>query len=63
MQKGKDLYKEKCRTWAEQHFDMHQCFEEYIHLYKEIVSQVTANYFFFGSKLICYQIPTNIQSC
>lgn len=37
--KGKDLYKEKCRTWAEQHFDMHQCFEEYIHLYKEIVSQ------------------------
>lgn len=37
--KGKAYYTEKCRQWAEEHFDMNQCFEEYIKLYKEIVSQ------------------------
>ena len=37
--KEKSIYKERCRTWAEQHFDMHQCFKEYIKLYKEIVSR------------------------
>lgn len=36
---GKAYYTEKCHTWAEEHFDMHQCFEAYIKLYKEIVSQ------------------------
>ena len=36
--KGKEYYTEKCRKWAIEHFDMHQCFEEYIQLYKEIVS-------------------------
>lgn len=35
---GKEYYTEKCRTWAEEHFDMHQCFESYIQLYKEIRS-------------------------
>lgn len=34
---GKEYYAEKCRQWAEEHFDMSQCFEEYIKLYKEIV--------------------------
>ena len=37
--KGKEYYTEKCRKWAIEHFDMHQCFEEYIQLYKEIVSR------------------------
>ena len=36
---GKEYYNIACRTWAEQHFDMKQCFEKYIQLYKEIVSQ------------------------
>lgn len=36
---GKEHYNISCRQWAEKHFDMKQCFEKYIQLYKEIVSQ------------------------
>ena len=36
--RGKKQYSEACRKYAEQNFDKHTCYERYIELYKEILT-------------------------
>ncbi len=37
--RGKEYYLAKCRQYAERNFSMNHCFEQYVQLYKELVSR------------------------